>query len=96
MTVKIELFYSPTCPYCPEAKRILLEALEEEIDQEFHIEEVNVFSSEGLERAKKYDIISVPAIIIGNKHKIIDVPGKENLLRKIKQEIMHSQKEEKS
>lgn len=95
MVIKVELFYSPICPHCPEAKRILLEVLEE-VDQEFHVEEVNVFSPEGLERAKKYEIISVPAIIIENKHKIIGVPRKESLLRKITHEITVSQKEEKS
>ena len=89
MTIKIELFYPPVCPYCPEAKRILLEVLEE-IDQEFCMDEVNIFSPEGLERAKKYGIISVPAIVIENKHKIVGIHGKEILLRKIKQEIMGS------
>jgi len=95
MTIRLELFYSPICPFCPEARRILLEVLGE-FDQEFRIAEVNVFSSEGLERTKKYDIISVPAIVIENKHKIIGIPEKESLLRRIKQEIMHGKKEEKS
>jgi len=89
MAVKIELFYSPTCPYCPEAKRVLLEVLEK-FDQEFSIDEVNVFSSEGLKRAKRHGIISVPAIVIEDKHKIIGVPDKEALVRKIRQEMMHS------
>jgi len=91
MTIKIELFYSPICPHCPEAKRALREVLEE-TDQEFHVDEVNVFSPEGLERARKYGIISVPAIVIGDGHKIVDVPGKETLLRKIKHEIMGREK----
>ena len=95
MTIRLELFYSPICPFCPEARRILLEVLEE-FDQEFHIDEVNIFSSEGLERAKKHDLASVPAIVIENKHKIIGIPEKESLLRRIKQEIMHGKKEEKS
>ena len=93
MTVKIELFYSPICPHCPEAKRILLEVLDE-FDQEFSIDEVNVFSLKELERAKKYDILSVPAIVIENKHKIIGVPRKENLLRKIRQEITRQKERE--
>ena len=95
MTIKIELFYSPICPHCPEAKRALREVLEE-TDQEFHVDEVNVFSPEGLERAKKYGIISVPAIVIVDRHKIMGVPGKETLLRKIKHEIMSREKEDES
>ena len=91
MTIKIELFYSPICPHCPEAKRALREVLEE-TDQEFHVDEVNVFSLEGLERARKHGVISVPIIVIGDGHKIVDVPGKETLLRKIKHEIMGREK----
>ena len=98
MTVRIEIFYSPICPYCSEAKRILLEALEE-VKGESLLEEVNVFSTEGLERAKRYGIISVPAIVIENKYKMIDVPRKENILRRIEQNLTiatHSRKEEKN
>ncbi|RJS90697.1 hypothetical protein CW705_05660 [Candidatus Bathyarchaeota archaeon] len=47
----IELFYSPICPYCPKAKRILLEALDE-MEGEVHLDEINVFSLDGLKRAK--------------------------------------------
>jgi len=85
MTVKIELYYSPICPYRPEAKRVLLEILEE-TSQEFQVEEINVFSPRGLERAKTYGILSVPTIIINSKHKIVGIPEKEDLLRKIKTE----------
>jgi len=86
VTIKVELFYSPICPRCPEAKRVLLEVLEE----------INVFSPRGLKRAKKYDIAHIPAVVIENKRKIIGVPKKESLLRKIKQEITLSQVEERS
>ena len=68
MAIRVELFSSPTCPYCPEARRVLLEVLEG-VNHEFHVEEVNVFSPEGLERAKRHDILSVPAMIIENNIK---------------------------
>lgn len=68
MAIRVELFSSPICPYRPEAIRGLLEALEE-ADREFHLEEINVFSPEGLERAKRHDILSVPAMIIENNIK---------------------------
>ena len=68
MAIRVELFSSPICPYRPEAIRVLLEALEE-ADREFHLEEINVFSPEGLERAKRHDILSVPAMIIENNIK---------------------------
>jgi len=93
MAIKIELFYSPICPHCPEAKRVLLEVLEK-FDQEFSINEVNVFSPEGFEKARRYDLLSVPAIVIENGDKIIGVPRKENLLRKIKREIIRQRERE--
>jgi len=68
VAIRVELFSSPICPYRPEAIRVLLEALEE-ADREFHLEEINVFSPEGLERAKRHDILSVPAMIIENNIK---------------------------
>jgi len=68
VAIRVELFYSPICPYCPEAIRILLEALKE-ANREFHLEEINVFSPEELERAKGHDILSVPAMIIENNIK---------------------------
>lgn len=86
MTVTIELFYSPICPHCPKAKEVLLEVVEK-VDERIRLDEVNVLSKEGLERAKKYGVMAVPAIIVNMKHKMVGVPEKERLLKILNNEI---------
>lgn len=86
MTVKMELFYSPICPHCPKAKETLLEVLKK-VNHEIRLDEVNVMSSEGLERAKKYNVIAVPTIVVNRRHKIVGTPRKEKLLMLINQEV---------
>jgi len=85
MAITIELFYSPTCLYCPKARKVLLEVLDN-VNHEVHVDEVNVFSSKGLERANKYGIMAVPAIVVRKRHKLVGVPKKEELLRIIHEE----------
>jgi len=86
LRVTIELFYSPMCPYCPEAKKILLE-IAEEFSEKIQVEEVNVLYSTGLERAEKYDVREVPTIIINGRTKVTGVPTKERLRKIIQQEL---------
>jgi small redox-active disulfide protein 1 len=88
MEVVMELLYSPVCPHCPKAKEVLLEVLEE-IDGKVRFEEVNVLSREGFERAKRYGVKAVPAIIINKRRKIVGVPTKERLLKILKDEVMN-------
>jgi len=88
----IELFFSPICPHCPRAREILLEVLEE-VNHKIRLEEVNVFSTEGVEKAEKYGVMAVPTIIVNRKRKIVGVPSKEGLLRVIRQEIVKERTE---
>jgi len=57
------------------------------MEGEVHLDEINVFSLDGLKRAKKYGIMAVPTIVIGTKDKITGVPKKEDLLRIIEREL---------
>lgn len=86
MTATIELFYSPICPYCPEAKRVLI-AVAEKLDNEIEIEEVNVLSSTGYERAEKYHIMGVPTFVINGRVRVMGVPSKEQLHDLIRKEL---------
>ncbi|MFH1107481.1 MAG: thioredoxin family protein [Candidatus Micrarchaeota archaeon] len=70
----IELFTSPTCPYCPPAKKALSEAAEALKAEGLEVEYVNydTRSPEGLRKAREYDIMSVPAAIVcGSRHKFL-------------------------
>lgn len=89
MTVTIELFYSPTCLHCPEAKKIVME-IAEEFGGKIRVEEVNILSSAGLEKAENYGVKGVPTIAIDGKTKITGIPSKEKLRIMIQRELDRS------
>ena len=86
MSVTVELFYSSTCPHCPEAKRTLTEVFDR-IDAEIHFEEVNVLTPDGIKRAEEYGVMAVPTTIINTRHKIVGVSTKDRLLKVINGEV---------
>ena len=65
----IELFYSPLCPTCPEAKNIAREVIE---TKDVSYEEINILADDGMERSKAYNIKGVPYIVINGKVHISD------------------------
>ncbi|MBU1486947.1 thioredoxin family protein [bacterium] len=67
---KLELFYSPLCPTCPKAKEVTREIVEEE---RVEYEEINILSPDGEEKAAKYGIKSVPAVVIDEGEPIFGV-----------------------
>lgn len=80
--MKIELFYSPMCPTCPQAKEIVREIVEKE---GVKYEEVNILSPDGEEKAARYGIKGVPALVINGGEPISGVPLKENLTKLIQE-----------
>jgi len=82
----IELLYSPMCPYCPEARKILVKAAEE-FNGKIRVEEVNVLSPAGMEKAEKHGVKGVPTIIVNSRTKIIGVPTVEQLRKAIQREF---------
>lgn len=86
----IELFTSPTCPYCPAAKRTVEETVAELNLKKKPIElgEYDTYTLEGHEKAKDYGVQVVPSIFVsgsGIKEKILieGGPSKEELLEAI-------------
>jgi small redox-active disulfide protein 1 len=86
MTVVVELFYSPMCLYCPEARKVVMEVADE-FGERVRVEEVNVLSPTGVERAERYGVRGVPTIIVDGRVKIEGVPTAEQLRRAIQQEL---------
>lgn len=82
MTVRLELFYSPTCQICPRAREVVMSLDEDKVE----IKEVNVLSTEGLRRAEDYSIRSVPTIVLNGKIKLTGVPSKGSLIKMIQRE----------
>ncbi|HHQ45120.1 MAG TPA: hypothetical protein ENN13_03180 [Candidatus Altiarchaeales archaeon] len=66
--LKIEVFTSPTCPHCPGAVRATKKLLEDhpELTDCVKWREMNTGTPEGRRNAQKYEIRTVPTIILTN------------------------------
>ncbi|MDR3292318.1 MAG: MJ0307 family thioredoxin [Methanobrevibacter sp.] len=81
MVFKIEVFTSPTCPYCPTAKDIVMEA-KKQLKDKIDVEEVNIM--ENKKRANAYGVMAVPAIVINGVVEFVGAPTLDDLLLKLK------------
>ena len=82
MKAKIEIFTSPTCPYCPRAVQVAEELGRERDD--IKIIETSTYSHKGSRRAENLGVRSVPTLFItgpGYPDRIgyIGAPSKEKL-----------------
>lgn len=90
MKTFIELFTSPTCPYCPAAKRVASESvgLLREKGEEIELNIFDVSTSLGSIKANEYGITHVPTLVVyaetGQKILIEGSPAKESLQRAIR------------
>jgi glutaredoxin-related protein len=63
--MKYKLFFTPMCPKCPAIKEFMKGT---DIEGEF----VDATNPEGLEQARKYEVISVPTVLfLDDKGKIV-------------------------
>ncbi len=76
--ILIELFTSPTCPYCPRAKEIA-ERIVKELPNALLIER-DITEPENAEIARRYGIQGVPTMIINGAYRIVGVPSSEREL----------------
>jgi predicted DsbA family dithiol-disulfide isomerase len=81
--MKVELFYSPTCPTCPHVRALLIDIVDE-VD-ELRLEEVNVLSAEGVQRADHNDVRSVPTLIIDRRVRLTTFSTKDALIHRIRE-----------
>ncbi len=75
--IVIELFYSKNCPYCPAAKKMLEESakeIEKTLKEHIIINEINVGTKTGQEKAKLYQIQGVPTIAINGVVSFVGLP----------------------
>jgi len=87
MVVKIEVFTSPTCPYCPMALEVVEEA-KKEFGDAIEVEHIDVMVDS--EKAIEYGLMAVPAIAMNGILKFIGAPSKEELIEAIKEELKES------
>ncbi len=82
--MRILLFVSSHCPHCPNAERVVKKVVPEYYDYQVTLSKVRVKTSEGKELSLKYNIRSLPTILIsddnGNEIKrIVGVPSENGL-----------------
>lgn len=86
--MKIKLYTLPACPLCPLAKKIV-----DQVAQKYNVtyDEVDLTTMEGKQESLRYQIMSVPTIIIDDD---IIVQGKiisqENLEKEVKKRLRTS------
>ena len=81
--IKIELFYTLTCPNCGPLKRMLAEILPEFGDK-FEFKTTLASAPLGMLRSMKLGIHSVPTLLINDKIEFRELPTKEELINKLK------------
>jgi thioredoxin 1 len=84
MVVKVEVFTSPSCPYCPMAVE-LVEEVKKEMPDDLEVEKIDIMSDR--EKAVKYNLMAVPAIALNGVVKFVGAPTKEELVEAVKAEL---------
>jgi len=79
--VVIKVLTSPTCPYCPQAVRMVKEIADR--DPNVVAIELSVTTPQGYNEAVKFGIGGVPAIIINDQRVIHGLPTFDALMREI-------------
>ena len=77
--LKIEIYTSPTCPYCPAALRMLQKAVGI-YKEAINVTEVSVTSPEGQKLAAIYSIQATPTIVVDGDVKFRGPPPSESHL----------------
>ncbi|MBN2334050.1 thioredoxin family protein [Candidatus Bathyarchaeota archaeon] len=73
--VKVELFYSPVCPHCPSARRLVSDVAERYPHVEFI--EVNTYTEEGIERGMSMQVMAVPTVAVDDEIRLVGWPFEE-------------------
>lgn len=84
MVVNIEVFTSPTCPYCPMAIEVVDEA-KKEFGDKIDVEKIDIMVDR--EKAIEYGLIAVPAIAINGVVRFVGAPSREELFEAINDEM---------
>lgn len=85
MTVKLEVFTSHSCPYCPMAIAVAEEVVPKYEDK---VEYEQLFVEENMDKVQEYQIMSVPTLVINGKTAFIGAPTAEELSRKLDKAVL--------
>lgn len=84
MVVKIEVFTSPSCPYCPMAVE-LVDEIKRDMADDIEVEKIDIMVDR--EKAIEYGLMAVPAIALNGVVRFVGAPAKEELVEAIKEEL---------
>jgi len=73
--VRVELFYSPVCPHCPSARKLVSAVAERYCHVEFT--EVNTYTEEGIERGMSMHVMAVPTVAVDDEIRLVGWPFEE-------------------
>jgi len=82
-SIRIELYYTFTCPNCKILKRMLDEVLPE-FGNKFELKKSLASSPIGMVKTMKLGIHAVPTLLINEKIAFRSLPTKEELINKLK------------
>ncbi len=74
--VKIEVYFSPVCPHCPGAKKLVAEVAAR-YGGNVEVEEVNTYTAEGIKRGMANEVMSVPTVFIDGERSFVGFPFTE-------------------
>lgn len=80
MVLEVEVFTSSSCPYCPMAENVAVEA-KNEVGDSINLSVINI--SQDRQKAIEYNIMAVPAIAIDGEVVFVGAPSKEDLISAI-------------
>ena len=87
MSVKIEVFTSPSCPYCPMAIEVV-DAVKKEMQDDIEVEKIDIMQDR--EKAIEYGLMAVPAVALNGVVKFVGAPEKEDLKNAILDEMQQA------
>ncbi|MFQ6051011.1 MAG: thioredoxin family protein [Candidatus Hydrothermarchaeota archaeon] len=79
--IKIEVFTTPSCRYCPYALDVVMRA-SREFDNVI-VEEIDVSTKEGKKRARDLNVLNTPTIAINGTIYFSGVPSKKAVVKAI-------------
>lgn len=74
--VKIEVYYSPVCPHCAGAKKLVSQAASR-YGGEVEVEEIDTFTMDGMKRGMANNVMAVPTVFVNGERKFVGFPFKE-------------------
>ncbi|MDD6534124.1 MAG: thioredoxin family protein [Methanosphaera sp.] len=84
MVVKLEVYTSQTCPFCPRAVAAAEKVVEKFGDQ---VEYEHLDVAENMDKVQQYEIMSVPTVIIDGEVAFVGAPTARNLAEKVKEKL---------